>query len=155
MSVAFLVAALLSPPPTTAVNPRMFVERVYAGYRDPDYSPLAKPGRIFAPPLVAEIRKDRRLSRGEIGYMDGDPLCQCQDAAGMRPLIGEVWESTGKANARIQLLFGDSDRRALELRLIWTRSGWRIADVATAEEPSLLDSLRRFNQRRSRAGGTG
>lgn len=149
MSLALLVAAMLSPPPTTAVNARMFVERIYAGYRDPDYSPLAKPGRVFAPPLVAEIRKDRRLSRGEVGYMDGDPLCQCQDVGGMRPLIGEVQESSGTASARIILDFNGSDRRALELRLVLGRAGWRIADVVTADEPSLLDALRRFNQRRA------
>jgi hypothetical protein len=148
MSLAFLVAALLSPAPTAETS-RAFVERLYAGYRDPDYNPLAKPARIFAPPLVAAIREDARLSRDEVGYMDADPLCQCQDAAGMRVAIEEVRQSTrGAASAQIRLAFGDSDRRVLELRLVRTQAGWRIADITTDDEPSLLDSLRRFNRRR-------
>jgi hypothetical protein len=150
MSLAFLLAALLSPA-LPAETPRAFVERLYAGYRDPDYNPLAKPGRIFAPALVAEIKEDVRLSRDEVGYMDGDPICQCQDAAELRHSIEEIGPETGKAaTARIRLDFGASDRRQLTLRLVRTGSGWRIADIATADDASLLDSLRRFNQRRAK-----
>ena len=152
MSLALALAAMLSPAPP-AETPRAFVERLYAGYRQPDYSPLARPGRIFAKPLVAAIREDVRLSHNEVGYMDGDPLCQCQDAAGLRYSIDEVRQPASKtATASILLTFGDSDRRALELRLVRTSSGWRIADVVTADEPSLLESLRRFNRRRATGG---
>ena len=150
MSLAFLLAALLSPA-QTAETPRAFVERLYAGYRDPDYNPLAKPGRIFAPALVAAIREDRRLSRDEVGYMDGDPICQCQDAAELRHSIEQIGPVAGKTvTARIRLDFGASDRRQLTLRLIRTKSGWRIADIATADDASVLNSLRRFNHRRAR-----
>lgn len=149
MSLAFLLAALLSPAQPTE-TPSAFVERLYAGYRDPDYNPLAKPGRIFAPGLVAEIKEDMRLSRGEVGYMDGDPVCQCQDAAELRHSIEEIGQPAEKmATARIRLDFGASDRRLLTLRLMRTKAGWRIADIATADEPSLLHSLRRFNRRRA------
>jgi hypothetical protein len=149
MSLAFLLAALLSPA-LPAETPRAFVERLYAGYRDPDYNPLAKPGRIFAPALVAEIKEDVRLSRDEVGYMDGDPICQCQDAAELRHSIEDVGQPAEKsATARIRLDFGASDRRLVTLRLARTKAGWRIADIATADEPSLLESLRRFNRRRS------
>jgi hypothetical protein len=142
-----LAAALLAPSPET---PRAFVERLYAGYRDPDYSPLSHPRRVFAAPLVAAIREDRRLSRDEVGYMDADPLCQCQDPAGLRPTIGEV-ATTGRsiATVRVTVDFGGSDPRDLRLSLVRTASGWRIADIASADEPSLLDSLTRFNRRRS------
>lgn len=148
MIPAWLLAALLAPAPS-AETPRAFIERIYAGYRDPDYSPLARPERVFAAPLVAAIREDRRLSRDEVGYMDGDPLCQCQDPAGLRPLIGEVGRPTARtAAARILLRFdGDADREVM-LQLVRTSSGWRIADVATPDSPSMLDELRRFNRRR-------
>jgi hypothetical protein len=147
--VSALLALLLAAA-GPAEAPRAFVERLYAGYRDPDYSPLARPERVFAPPLVAAIREDRRLSRDEVGYMDADPLCQCQDPSGMRPRIGEVRTSgRTRASVGVGLDFG-SDRRELRLHLVRTAAGWRIADVAAADEPSLLDSLRRFNRRRSR-----
>jgi hypothetical protein len=143
-----LAAALLAAP--AAESPRAFVERLYAGYRDPDYDPLARPDRIFAAPLVAEIRRDWKLSRDEVGYMDADPLCQCQDAAGLKAAIGDVRPSAGRAGTvRVRIDFGGSDRRDLRLKLIRTAAGWRIADIATADEPSLLAGLKRFNDRRS------
>lgn len=148
MSLA-LLAALLAPA-APAETPRAFVERLYAGYRDPDYNPLARPKRIFAPPLVAAIREDRRLSSDEVGYMDADPLCQCQDASGLSPQVGEVRRSgRSTATAHVLLSLDGSERRELHLRLVRTPAGWRIADVVTADEPSLLGSLSRFNRRRS------
>jgi hypothetical protein len=149
MSLALALVAMFAAAPP-AETPRAFVERLYAGYRNPDYSPFAKPGRIFAPSLVAAIREDARLSRGEVGYLDGDPICQCQDAAGMRHSIEDLRQESGtRAIARVRLAFADSDFRALELRLVRAGPGWRIADVATAGEPSLLESLRRSNRRRA------
>lgn len=148
MSALWLLAALLAPAPA-GETPQAFLDRIYAGYRDPDYSPLARPERVFAAPLVAAIREDRRLSRDEVGYMDGDPLCQCQDAAGLRPLIAEVKRPAARtAAARILLRFGGDDDREVRLQLVRTPSGWRIADVGTPDSPSMLDELRRFNRRR-------
>lgn len=148
MSLA-LLAALLAPAPP-AETPRAFVERLYAGYRYPDYSPLARPRRVFAAPLVAAIREDRKLSQDEVGYMDADPLCQCQDAAGLRAAIGDARLSGRKgATVQVGVTFGGSDRRDLRLELVRAAAGWRISDIATADEPSLLAGLRRFNRRRS------
>lgn len=148
MSLAFAAFLLAAAP--AAESPRAFVERLYAGYRDPDYDPLARPERIFAPALVAAIREDRKLSRDEVGYMDADPLCQCQDAAGLRAAIADARRSGLKAAARVRITLGGSARRDLSLKLVRTASGWRVADVATADEPSLLDSLGRFNRRRAK-----
>src|SRR3990170_1131291 len=149
MSMAFMLAAMLSPAPL-AETPHAFVERLYAGYCDPDYDPLAKPGRIFAPALVAAIREDLRFSRDDVGYMDADPICQCQDAAGLRHSIEEIGQPGAKrATARLRLDFGGSEQREVELKLVRTKKGWRIADIATAVDASLLESLRRFNRRRS------
>lgn len=149
MSLAFASALLAAAP--LAEAPRAFVERIYAGYRDPDYDPLARPEQVFAPALVAAIREDRKLSSDEVGYMDADPLCQCQDAAGLRAAIGDARPSGRKlAAARVRITFGGSDRRDLRLKLVRTAAGWRVADIATADEPSLLDSLGRFNRRRAK-----
>jgi hypothetical protein len=146
--LAWLLAAMLASAPA-AETPEAFLERVYAGYRDPDYSPLARPGRVFAAPLVAAMRDDRRLSRGEVGYMDGDPLCQCQDPAGLRPLVADVRHPTQRtASARILLRFGGDADREVRLQLVRTPSGWRIADVGTLDSPSLLSDLQSFNRRR-------
>jgi hypothetical protein len=147
MIVPWLLATMLASPADD--TPQAFVHRLYVGYRDPDYSPLARPERIFARPLVEAIREDARLSRGEVGFMDSDPLCQCQDPAGLSPTVAGIRRPTpATAIARLILSFGDTDRRELSLRLVRTRSGWRIADIGTDSDPSLLSDLRRFNRRR-------
>ena len=145
--IALALAAAAAQAPET---PRHFVERVYAGYRDPDFSPLKRPERVFAPTLVAAIREEARASRGEVGFMDADPLCDCQDPAGMRPTVTEATQ-TGLAAARVRvsLHFGDEIRR-VALKLVRTPAGWRIADVSDADEPSLLADLTAWNRKHRR-----
>ena len=148
MIAPWLLAAMLAASPA-GETPEAFVHRIYAGYSDPDYSPLARPERIFARPLVEAIREDARLSRGEVGFMDADPLCQCQDPAGMVPTVTGISRPTPTtATARLRLDFGGSDRRGISLRLVRAPQGWRVADIGTDDDPSLLSDLRRFNRRR-------
>ncbi len=143
----FLLAALLAPAPA-AETPRDFVARVYAGYRDPGFNPLDRPERLFAPALVAAIREDARLAGDEVGWLAGDPLCQCQDHEGLEPVVREVRRAAKTATADILLRFPGYDERQVRLKLVRIARGWRIADVATADDPSLLRDLQRSNRRR-------
>lgn len=152
MILPLLLAGWLAPAAPAPDSPRAFVERLYASYRSETWSPLSKPERVFAPPLVAAIREERRLSRDEVGFMDADPICDCQDPSGMRTRIESVTEpARGAAIVRVTLRFGPSDRRDLTLRLVRLPAGWRIADVASTDEPSLLADLKAWN-RRKRSG---
>ena len=45
------------------------------------------PERYFAPQLMAAIKEDARLAHGEVGYVDGDPICQCQDPDGLHASV--------------------------------------------------------------------
>ena len=143
-----LLAALLAPEPATE-SPRAFAERIYAGYRDSEYSPFAVPERWFAAPLAAAMAEDSRLSHGEVGYLDGDPLCQCQDPSGLQALIDEVRRPSRKsAIADVRLRLTGYEPRHVRLHLVRTPAGWRIADVGTPDAPSLLGDLRKSNRRR-------
>jgi Protein of unknown function (DUF3828) len=147
MSLA-LLAALIAPV-QPAETPRAFVERVYAGYGKADYSPFTVPERVFAAPLVEAMAEDSRLSYGEVGFLDGDPLCQCQDAEGLAAEVREVRQPTRRtATVAVRLRLTGYDARDVRLRLVRAASGWRIADIATPEAPSLLHDLERSNRRR-------
>ena len=140
-------AALLAPGAAQAETARAFLDRVYAGYTGEDFNPLEHPENYFAAPLTGEIRKDS--SGGEVGYLDGDPLCDCQDVSGLKPRIERVrMRGKGAADARVLLDFGTPDQRTVSLQLVLTKHGWRVADVATKDEPSLLKALRRANRKR-------
>jgi Protein of unknown function (DUF3828) len=152
MILPLLLAGWLAPAAAAPDSPRAFVERLYASYRSETWSPLSRPERVFAPPLVAAIREERRLSRDEVGFMDADPICDCQDPSGLRAQIASVTEpARGTAIVRVALRFGPSDRRDLTLRLVRLATGWRVADVASTDEPSLLADLKAWN-RRKRSG---
>ena len=141
--ILLYLAAAAAP---VAETPRTFIERIYAGYAHKNYNPLDKPDRVFAPKLTAAIRADERLANGEVGYLDGDPLCDCQDFAKLGATIRSL-RLSGKATAvaAVHITYGTGEARDLKLTLLRTAGGWRVADIASPEEPSLLRALERSN----------
>ena len=141
-----MLLSLLLAGAQPAQTPRAFLERVYAQYRSPRFSPLEHPERIFSPVLTAAIRRDQRLAKGEVGYLDGDPLCDCQDYQRITLRIDSLrrpTRSTAAASVRVNLGF-DQPRR-LRLNLVLTKAGWRVADVVGTDGHSLLSELNRAN----------
>lgn len=139
----FLAAAASAP----ADNPKAFVERTYAQYRNHDFSPFDHLDRYFAPPMVAAIHEDERLAKGEVGYLDGDPICQCQDPEGLHAKVRRVAAmSPRKSMVEVILDWTESTPRRVRFTLVRTVAGWRIADVSSADEPSLLAALEKSNR---------
>ena len=146
--ILFLLAAASA---AAADTPKAFVERVYANYAHENYSPFTHPQRVFAPQLLVAIKEDERLAKGEVGFLDGDPLCDCQDTGGMHSKVTSVTPTGSGATAHILVTWdGTSDKRDIQLMLIKTAGGWRIADVGTKDDRSLLNSLRAANRQASK-----
>jgi len=142
--ILFLLAAAAQPQPET---PKAFIESLYAAYGTPDYSPLKQPELVFAPRLRAAIDEDSRLHRGEVGYLDGDPVCQCQDAAGLKATVTKVeTQGVGKAVVSVSILLQGYEPRPATFSLVRANDGWRIDDVSSADEPSLLRGLEESNR---------
>jgi hypothetical protein len=140
------LAAAAAPPPSA--TPRAFINRLYAGFAKPDFTPFKHPERTFAPRLQAAIEEDSRLANGEVGYLDGDPVCQCQDAAGLRATILRVQtKARDKAMVRVSIRLQDYPTRLATFTLVRTKAGWRIADISSADEPSLLRGLEAANRK--------
>ena len=145
--LALALVLVAGPGSAHAETARAFVDRAYRGYSGGDFNPLAHPDSYFSQPLANEIRLDS--ASGEVGYLDGDPLCDCQDITGVKPRVESVrMHGRRSADARITLDLGTADVRTISLHLILTDRGWRVADVATKDEPSLLAALRRANRHR-------
>ena len=143
-----MVLILLAAASAASETPRAFVERLYAGYRNEHYSPFDQTEPVFAPQLEAAIKEDERLADGEVGFLDFDPICDCQDTGGMHSQVISVSGSGRTATAHVILRWGDtSDNRDISLKLVRTAAGWRVADVSTPEEPSLLHDLEQANRR--------
>ena len=149
-----VIAALLAPLTAQAQGAdtaRAFTLRLYEAYRTgaPDY--LGRDARrTFAPHLLALIHRDRATTpAGDVGILDGDPICDCQDAQGVRAThLAISAMGPGRARARVTLRF-PSETREMTLDLVTARTAargakqgeWRIADVHTRETPSLVRLL--------------
>jgi hypothetical protein len=142
-----MLLALFLAAAQPAETPRAFMERVYSSYRSPDFNSLDHPDLYFTPRLVAAMREDARLARGEVGYVDGDPICQCQDPDGLRAKIVRVTrQGDGKAVAEVIIDFTDSTLRRVRFSLVRTAAGWRISDVSSGDEPSFVRAIEEANR---------
>lgn len=148
MMLILLAAAAAQPP---AQAPKAWLEHVYAGYRSESFNPFDHPDRYFSPRLAAAIAEDARLAKGEVGYLDGDPICQCQDPDGLKARVQRVIaQGPNKATAQVSIGLTGYDARPARFTLVRTRAGWRIDDVWSKDEPSLLRAIEDANRKARR-----
>lgn len=118
-----------------------FLRGVYAHYRESKSpAPEIKDEDIYDAPLLALMDADSKAADGEVGYLDGDPMCDCQDYDIRDVRIGFAPAGSGQLKATVSMLnFGE--RKTINLLLHKTAKGWRVADVIGADG-SLSDGLR-------------
>jgi len=140
-----MLAALLLAA-AAAQTPQAFVTQLYARYRNESFSPFNHIDAIFAPRLAAAIKLDRRLAQGEIGALDHDPVCLCQDASGLRAEILHVASPAPDRAVVSMMLRYDGSPHIAPTRLTLQRlhAGWRIADLS--DQGSLLAYLDHANR---------
>ena len=139
-ATALLAAANAATP--DAVSARAFVQKLYAHYPQPANGPVFSPtdkdaASVFDPGMVALFREDTRLAKGEVGFVDADPICQCQDDSGLKPKILSV--AMGGANAAtavVDLHFDGGKPNPLTLHLVVVSGQWRIYDLSAADMKS-------------------
>jgi hypothetical protein len=146
-ATAILVLAPHVANAQNAKDAESFIRLTYNKYNTKSSSGPDFTGRnassVFSPSLVQLIRRDQREARGEVGKLDGDPICDCQDFDGLK--LTEVriaMDADSKATAFVTLLVSsDASARNLRILLVRLAQGWRIDDIATKETPSLRKLL--------------
>ena len=143
---ACVVAASTQALGATDPGPQAFLAGLYAHYpvagKAHPFDPVgARASQVFDAPLVALIRRDQRNAKGEVGALDGDPLCDCQDDGGMTWKIGKVVsQGADGATAQVRLTFPETPKPRIDgltISLVKTPAGWRIHDIASIDTPSL------------------
>ena len=117
--------------------------RAYENNGEPDYTGR-RARTTFAPHLLTLIRQDDATTPpGYVGALDWDPICDCQDADGLKVdgiKISQV--APGRANAVVALRF-PSEAKSITLDLVVLRDRWWVADIRTGQTPSLVRLLER------------
>ena len=136
-----------------ANSAKLFVTSVYKHYvnhgKGIDFTgPKAR--SVFDPSLIALLHADQKaVGPNEVGVLDGDPVCSCQDWEGIWDLKIAVQPlRDGRAKAEVSFaLFAphagaDQDHRSLEMTLVPQGGQWRIWDILDNSDPKAPFDLR-------------
>jgi hypothetical protein len=133
-----------------AASAKAFVEGLYAHYKASSstgttWAPMdANVKEVFDPDTVALLAADVKALKGELGEIDGDWICDCQDWGSLAATVTVT--SASSTGAKAVAVFhdtqikGDTPKRD-SFDLVMTPAGWRIHDMGTADQPSLRGVL--------------
>jgi hypothetical protein len=143
LTIALLTSLVLGPPARSqnVESAKAFVQQVYGDYANPDLQHQERrQAKFYTPELYRLIVADRKGHPGDVGKLDGDPICDCQDPGNPGDLRVQavkisVMEPT-RVRASVEFLIAKEPRDAV-LLLRFTGSGWKIDDIETKDTPSL------------------
>lgn len=140
LPLALLAGLTLPAHAQDAAAAERFLRDLYSHYRAgagpflPAFDPAPD---IFTPAVVALIRKDQEESLGEVGRLDVDPLCICQDFDDIRIAALTIASiQSGRTVATVELVDG-ARRFVLKITLRAVNRAWRIDDIQEGGDPSL------------------
>jgi hypothetical protein len=96
--------------------------------------------QVFDADMVKLMAADTKALKGDLGEIDSDWLCDCQDWGSLTATITVTSASPTEAKATAALhdsQVADSTPRRDSFDLVKTPAGWRIHDMGTTDEPSL------------------
>lgn len=139
-----------STPAADAAEAERFLRQLYASY-SPDGpgvpNKAVKEEDVYDASLIALMKADQDAAGGEVGYLDGDPLCDCQDWGDLRVQALTFAPAAGdrlKASVTLKdVVTGEGEQ--LDLLLHETANGWRAEDFINAQG-SLAQNLRQSTE---------
>ena len=169
LTVSIVLAAALSAVPACGQDAdaaKHFLGSLYKQYANhgPGIDFTGPKARVvFDSSLIALLHADQSvLGADEVGVLDGDPICSCQDWDGIWDLkIAVQLRKDGRAQAAVSFaLFApsagsDPDRRSLEITLASAGGQWRIWDILDKSDPKALFDLRAELEKEIRASKRG
>ena len=156
LSAVCLVGASVPLHAQTAEDAERFVRGVYAKYY-PLGDSKAEPYRaadVVTPSLAALFTLDGQLNERfqEIGAINADPFCDCQDDDGLRvTLVKASLSGTGRATANVSMRFPPGTYHSNVRLLLKSSNGeWRVDDFVV-RGASVRQALAESNACRQRS----
>lgn len=141
--IALVAAAPAAPHASQAAEPagaRAFVAEVYGQYalKPEERKPFTD---FFDPGLRKLVKADETAAGSDNApAMDYDPICQCQDDAGLKFRITSITGGPTAATVRVENSFSEdpsSKPILVTYRLTKVGGAWRIVDISAQDVPSL------------------
>ena len=140
-------SAQAAAPAPSAASAEQFLRGLYAKYTTngkptPFVYPDAK--NIVDAQMLALLKHDQDKSQGEVGAMDGDPVCNCQDWDGLKiTSLRTAVQGNNAATADVAFTNAGSSEK-IHFALVWANGSWRIHDIGTKDQPSLVAYLKTY-----------
>jgi hypothetical protein len=142
---AILLSLLLAGPAAAQdlEKAKAFVTGLYAAYgKEPGPDYIGKQAKqVWSPALLDLMRREAASTpEGDVGALDGDPICNCQDYE--ISTVTVTVKATDTNKARADVFFLNLGRRQLvSLDLVLVGGRWRVDDVHSQGTPSLVGLL--------------
>jgi|SRR5471032_252699 len=127
-----------------AADAKAFLDGVYAHYKtskNNTFQPFdANAGEVLDADTIALMKADEKALNGDLGDIDGDWLCDCQDYESITATVAvqSATATAAKATADFHDTIDTSPKPKHDtFDLVKTSAGWRIHDMGTADQPSL------------------
>lgn len=104
----------------------------------------ANAGEVFDADFIRLMAADQKVLNGDVGVIDGDWLCACQDFVSLKANIAvqSATPTTARATADfVDTGIPDQGTRHVNFKLVKENGQWRIDDIQTAGEPWLRTQL--------------
>ena len=139
IGLSLIGLACISACAQEAGSPEDFLRNLYAPYAmDNAPSPIGPVGAsLFEPGLLALIQRDQQLANGEVGILDHDPICSCQDYDPLTMVTVSTEPRTGDRVAASVSFMNGAEPVMVGFQLVTVGGQWRIYDIQEADIPSL------------------
>ena len=135
-------------PDADAADAKAFLQGLYDHYKSSKNNTFsmfdANQKQVFDPDMIALLAADQKALKGELGEIDGDWLCDCQDFASLKATIAVQSATPTTATATSDFVDvgmpGQGPRHA-QFQLVKVNGAWRIHDIKSGDQGWLRATL--------------
>jgi|HubBroStandDraft_1064217.scaffolds.fasta_scaffold65243_2 hypothetical protein len=141
-------AAPAAAATSDAADAKAFLDGLYDHYKS--YSTTFQPydrnaKDVFDPDMIALLAADRKALKGDLGTLDGDLICDCQDYVSLKTTITVEAATPTTASATASFIDtgmkGDEGPRHAAFQLVKVNGAWRIHDIKAGDQDWLRKQL--------------
>jgi len=130
-----------------AADAKAFLDGLYAHYtsnKNNEFNMFDAKSHVFDKDTQGLLAEDNRLLKGDLGTIDGDWLCGCQDFVSLKTTVTilAATPTTAKATSDyVDTGIASDGAHHNSFDLVKENGAWRIHDVTTGTDPSLRKDL--------------